>query len=125
MEIDKDTAKKITDDSYVDDNLSGGSKEEVDCMIGEVNKSENGSLEYSGTVSQILSRVLLTPKVIVRSGESDTEALDKLGGRVLGHTWDAEKDLISFNLQVNIIPKLRNMRTGPALTIKTLVEVEN
>ena len=87
VDIDPDTARKIVEDSYVDDNLSGGNEEEADRMIGECQEID-GKFVYNGTVSQILSLVGLIAKVIIRSGEKNKEKLDKLGGRVLGHGWD-------------------------------------
>ena len=86
-DIDPDTARKVVEDSYVDDNLSGGNAEEADRMIGDCQEI-NGKFVYNGTVSQILSLVGLVPKVIIRSGEKDKEKIDKLGGRGLGHGWD-------------------------------------
>ena len=103
-DIDPDTARKIVEDSYVDDNLSGGNEEEADRMIGECQEVD-GKFVYSGTVSRILSLVGLTAKVIIRSGEKDKRKLDKLGGGVLGHAWDAEQDQISFKITVNLHDK--------------------
>ena len=40
MEIDPETAKKIAEDGYVDDNLSGGTEEQVNKMIGEISVVE-------------------------------------------------------------------------------------
>ena len=117
--IDEETAKKIFEDSYVDDNLSGGSPEQVEKMIGDCDEVD-GKFVYNGTVSKILGLVGMTPKVIVRSGESDPRKLDKLGGRVLGHPWDAENDKLRFKLTVNLNEKRRGIRTGPDLTMETL-----
>ena len=80
IEIDALTAKKIAEDGYVDDNLSGGTEEEVNQMIGETRVVE-GKYSYTGFMSRILMLVGLIPKVIVRCG------CKKLGGRVLGHIW--------------------------------------
>ena len=122
-DIDPDTARKIVEDSYVDDNLSGGNAEEADRMIGDCQEI-NGKFVYNGTVSQILSLVGLVPKVIIRSGEKDKEKIDKLGGRVLGHGWDPECDKISFTLTANIHERKRGIRTGPDLTFETLNTIE-
>ena len=120
LEVDEETARKIEGDSYVDDNLSGGTQEESDKMVGNCTKTEDGKFTYDGTVSQILAKVGLAPKVIVRSGETDPEALNQLGGRVLGHIWDASNDWVVYLLSVNISKKIRNVRSGPALTEETL-----
>ena len=50
-EVDEMTALKLVRDSYVDDNLSGGSEEEVAQMQGTLEKLPNGKLKYNGTVS--------------------------------------------------------------------------
>ena len=55
VDIDPGTARKIVEDSYVDDNLSGGNEEEADRMIGECQEID-GKFVYNGTVSQILSQ---------------------------------------------------------------------
>ena len=68
--IDEETAKKIFEDSYVDDNLSGGTPEQVEKMMVDCDKVD-GKFVNNGTVSQILALVGMTPKVIVRSGERD------------------------------------------------------
>ena len=117
--IDEETARKISEDSYVDDNLSGGTPEEADKMIGNCEKVE-GKFVYNGTVSKILGLVGLTPKVIVRSGDKDPEKIDKLGGRVLGHTWIAEQDQLVFKLSINLNEKRKGIRTGPDLTMASL-----
>ena len=44
-EVDEMTAVKLVRDSYVDDNLSGGSKEEVAQMRGTMEKLPNGKLK--------------------------------------------------------------------------------
>ena len=62
-EVDHDTAVKVNHDSYVD---------------GKLYRSEEGRFIYDKTVSKILSKVGMTPKVIVTSGEECHEAIDKL-----------------------------------------------
>ena len=42
-DIDPETARKIVEDTYVDDGCTGGSKDEVARMIGEVELKEDGS----------------------------------------------------------------------------------
>jgi hypothetical protein len=71
-------------------------------------------------VSRILKLVGLIPKVIVRSGCKDAGAIEKLGGRVLGHIWRPELDQIIFKLEVNLHEKICGVVTGPSLTLDTL-----
>ena len=115
-DVDHDTALKVNRDSYVDDNLSGGTLAEVKLMKGELSRSENGGFIYNGTVSRILSKVGMTPKVIVTSGEECQEAIDKLGEKILGHIWKPREDLIVFRLVVNLYHKHRGIKTGPDIT---------
>jgi hypothetical protein len=61
---------------------------EVNEMIVETTMVE-GKYFYSGFVSRILVLVGFIPKVLVRSGCKDPGAIDKLGGRVLGHNLEA------------------------------------
>ena len=65
--IDPVAARKLKDDSYVNDNLSGGSREEVKHMVGE----RLPDRRFNGTMQQILNLGSLTAKVFVTSGEKD------------------------------------------------------
>ena len=47
-----EAAKRIKQDTYVDDGVTGGTQTQVDRFIGE--KSADGS--FSGTISQILGK---------------------------------------------------------------------
>ena len=47
-------------------------------------------------------------------------AIEKLGGRVLGHIWRPELDQIIFKLEVNLHEKIRGVVTSPSLTLDTL-----
>ena len=82
--MDHDTGVKIIHDSYVDDNLSGGTHAEVKLMNGKSSRSEERGFINDETVSKILSKIGMTPKVIVTSGEECQEAIDKLGEEILG-----------------------------------------
>ena len=90
--MDKVVAIAISEDTYVDDGATGGDEETVMRMIGDVLINEDGSLSYSGTLSQIFEKGGFKLKMIVRSGETNPEALRKMGGSVLGHKWDPVQD---------------------------------
>ena len=51
VDIDPEASKRIRDDMYVDDGLTGGTMEQVAKFVGK--KIEDG---YDGTISQILAR---------------------------------------------------------------------
>ena len=114
-QIDLVAAKRIENDSYVDDNLTGGDVQEVERMMGNCTKVD-GKFLYDGTISQILEKVGLRAKVFVKSGENNREFIDKLGGQVLGHVWEPQKDEIIFRLKVNLYERKGGVRMGPDLT---------
>ena len=44
----------------------------------------------------------LTPKIMIASGDTDEEALEILGDKVLGHHWNATEDKLVFKVTVNL-----------------------
>ena len=70
--------------AWVDDVPGGGQDSDVKRMRGNTRVLEDGKLEYDGTVSQILSLVNMSPKMIVCSGDTDEATLSKVG-KTLGH----------------------------------------
>ena len=114
--IDPVAARKIKDDSYVDDNLSGGTRKEVARMKGDT--LADGST--TGTITQILAVGNLKAKVIVVSGEQNEEIRGLIGNKALGYHWDASNDMMDVKFPVYLSNKKRNMRASPALTKETL-----
>ena len=84
-DINKVAARSISKDTYVNNSATGGDKETAKRLIGEVSTNEDGSLTYTGTLSQIFKKGGFHLKMIVRSGETNPEALKRMGGTVLGH----------------------------------------
>ena len=84
-DIDKVATRCISKDTYVNHGATGGDKESADRLIGEVLTNEDGSLAYTGTISQIFRKGGFRLKMIVKSGETNPEALRRMGGTVLGH----------------------------------------
>ena len=116
-EIDPVAADKIINDSYVDDGVTGGSKAEVERMKG----ARLGQGSYSGTLGQILSLGKLRMKVVVTTGEQDTELTKLIGDKVLGYNWNTVSDSMSVSLPVNITKKkTKKLRSGPDLTVESL-----
>ena len=119
--IDPQAASIISEDSYCDDGLGGGSEEDVTRMMGECTVKEDGTLSFSGTLSSVLATVGFKPKMIIKSGENHPAALEKSGGSVLGHAWDPSSDKFCFTAQVNISKKKKDgHRSEPDLTPETL-----
>ena len=78
-EIDPMAAQQLADYSYVDDNLMGGSPEDVQRMRGD---KVDG--DYTGTVSRILAKGGMQVKFMAVSGSTDKWEADQLAGKTLG-----------------------------------------
>ena len=117
--VDPEAAHKITTDRYVDDIASGGTPEQVSRFVGE----ETGG-KYDGTVPEILSRGALNLKVIVTSGETSKEKLEKLGNTVLGIGWDAPSDTICINFMNSLKHPIATLIEGP-LSLRLCLSIVN
>merc|ERR1712089_32768 len=93
----KEDSKKLLKDTYVDDETTGGSRKQVEKMIGI--KQEDRS--YSGTIPAMMKKVGLKLKTIVSSVSQDQEALSKLPDKVLGCLYDPKDDLIGVKFAFN------------------------
>ena len=89
--IDPLAASQLVRFTYVDDGLPGGSKEEVDRMLGK-----RGSKE--GTMSKILATCGLKAKFMVRTGDPNPDAALHLGGKVLGIGYHLADDEIQMSV---------------------------
>ena len=119
--IDPVASKKIEKDSYVDDNVSGGSAAEVKRMQGV--RLPDGT--YSGTMRQILDLGNLKIKVILATGETDEDLKHLIGNKVLGYCWDATSDNMGVTFTIYLCNKKRKVWTKPALTADTLHLLES
>jgi hypothetical protein len=108
---------------YVDDGAGGGSKKDVERLMGEETEVD-GKLYYSGTIAKILSIRGFTVKMMVRKGESRPHIVEKLGGGVLGLPWDPLNDVIRFHLGVNLSKKRGKIRTEDEITALNLEQIE-
>ena len=108
-DIDEVGAKCISQDKYVADGATGGDQETADRLIGEVSINEDGSLTYTGTLSQIFQKGGFHLKMIVRSGETNPEALRRMGGSVLGYKWSPTEDIFTFKPKVYMGKKLKTV----------------
>ena len=116
VNIDPVASRKLKQDFYVDDAVTGGSRSEVNRFKGS--RSTDG--KYTGTFSRILGLGNLNIKVMVASGETDPSAMDLLGNKVLGYKWEASSDVLAVNFPVNISGTRRKQRLGPDLKAETL-----
>ena len=93
--IDPLAAIRIKEDRYVDDLSTGGTPGEVDRFMGK----ETSDLQQDGSIPQILSKGSLKLKVMVSSGESNLEKLEKIGSKILGVGWNPINDNLNFNFE--------------------------
>ena len=114
--IDPVASKKIVKDSYVDDNVTGGTAAEVKRMKGE--RLPDGT--YTGTMTKIVGLGKLKIKVIVSTGESDESVKHLINNKVLGYAWNATTDDMGVVFTVFLTNKRRKVRTQPAITKDTL-----
>jgi len=99
----------------------GEDKETAEGLIGEVSTNEDGSLTYTGILSQIFKKGGFHLKIIVRSGETNPEALKRMGGSVLGHKLSSTEDIFTFQPKVYMGKKMRNgVHMGPKLLPENL-----
>ena len=67
-DMDEVAAVAISEDTYVDNDATGGDELMVMRMIGDISIKEDSSLSYSGTLSQIFEKGGFKLKMIVRLG---------------------------------------------------------
>ena len=115
-DIDPDAALKIESDRYVDDIASGGTVDQVTRFVGDD--------ATEGTVPKILARGGLRLKVIVTSGETNEEYLNKLGKSVLGIGWDAPTDSITINFTNNLKHPVETLLQSP-FTMRICLSIVN
>ena len=110
----KEDSKKLLEDIYVDDGTTGGSKKEVDRMIGT--KLADGS--FSGTIPSMMKKVGLKLKTIVTSHSQDQESLSKLSNKVLGNLCNLVEDIIGVKFVFNPAQMRKGTKVKPDLTLK-------
>ena len=98
----KEDSRKLLQDTYVDDGTTGGSRRQVERMIGR--KLEDGN--YSGTIPAMMKQVRLKLKTIVSSVSQDQEDLSKLSDKVLGCFYNPKEDAIGVKFVFN--PSMKN-----------------
>ena len=117
LNIDVDEVKedsiKLLKDTYVDDGTTGGTKKQVDRMLGS--KMEDGS--YSGTIPRMMKKVGLKLKTIVASKSSDQESISKLSDKVLGYLYDPVEDRLGIKFVFNPAKKRKGAKVRPDLTL--------
>ena len=98
QDIDPMAAKQLQDYSYVDDNLMGGSPEDVTRMRGD---KVDG--EYTGTVPKILAKGGMKVKFMAVSGSADPWEAEQLAGKSLGVLYRLREDEIYFGAEAGVL----------------------
>ena len=109
----KEDSIKLLKDTYVDDGTTGGTKKQVDRMLGS--KMEDGS--YSGTIPRMMKKVGLKLKTIVTSKSSDQESISKLSDKVLGYLYNPVEDRLGIKFVFNPAKKRKGAKVCPDLTL--------
>ena len=121
-DIDTMASKKLVNDRFVDDLISGGTDEQVQRFMGN---EDPMTLQCDGTMPTILSKAKLYLKALACTGEKDGSKLEKLGSAVLGIHLSTEADTIAVKLHANISPRdRRGNPTGPDLSLDTLEDLK-
>ena len=114
----KEDSRKLLQDTYVDDGTTGGSRRQVQRMLGT--RLEDGT--YSGTIPAMLKQVGLKIKTIVSSVSQDPEDLAKLSNKVLGCLYNPKEDAIGIKFVFNPSKKKKGLKTKPDLTLQDIDE---
>ena len=72
------------------------------------------------TLAQILATGNLKVKVMIPSGETNVEAMETLGNKVLGYKWHATDDVMAVALPINTSGRVRKIKQRPDVTEKDL-----
>ena len=112
----KEDAKKLLQDTYVDDGTTGGRAKDVSRMLGE--KLQDGS--FSGTISRMMQSVGLRLKTIVSSSNPDPDSVKKLSSKVLGCLYDVKSDFLGIKFTFNPSKKKKGLKTHPDQTLSDI-----
>ena len=111
--LDEEASHQILHKTYVDDGAGGGTRDQVERFRGN---RVNGC--YDGTIAQILGLVGLKLKVMVASGDEDSEAISLMGEKVLGHNWKPTEDKFVFKMKTNLATSKRGgQKSDKELTV--------
>ena len=116
LDIDEEACKKIKEDMYVDDGVTGGKKCDVQRMVG--NRDDEGN--FDGTIPRILKRGSYSIKDISVGGEQDQADDNLLGNKVFGYRWNHKEDIMGIQLSINMSREKRGVRVNPDLTLADL-----
>ena len=114
-DIDPEASKKLIEDVYVDDGMTGGNESTIERMVGE---KVNG--DYTGTLSQILAIGGFKIKEFVIEGDMTQDDQNLLSNKVFGYSWDPKTKYMRLKMKFNLSRKKRSVRTLPDITAESL-----
>ena len=114
--IDPVASQRIQDDVYVDDGLTGGTKEQVARFVG----TKNHEGLYNGTFSRIFALGNFKVKAFSVSGQTATAESDLMGNKVLGYNYNVERDMLAVSFPINLSQKKRSIRSDRNLTLEDI-----
>ena len=111
----KEDSRKLLHDTYMDNGTTGGSRTQVQRMLGT--RLKDGT--YSGTIPAMLKQVGLKIKTIVTLVSQEPEDLAKLSDKGLGCLYNPREDLLGIKivfypskekgLETKLVPNLQNI----------------
>ena len=110
----KEDSRKLLQDTYVDNGTNGGSRTQVQRMLGT--RLKDGT--YSGTIPAMLKQVGLKIKTIVSSVSQDPEDLAMLSDKVLGCLYNPKEDLLGIKFVFNPSKKKKGLKTKLDLNLQ-------
>ena len=119
--IDEEASKKIVEDSYVDDTLSGGDKATVERMVGK----RDAAGKYDGTISQILGLGGFEVKEFIIEGDMTQDDDNLMNNKVFGYGYDSKKAQLKNIFSINLGKKKRKVKLEPDLTLEDLNKLKD
>ena len=92
--IDPMAAQQIRKKLYLDDGANGGKPSDVERMKGK----EISPGQYDGTIGKILETCGLKAKFMAVTGDKDPEAVEPVGGKVLGLSYKLAEDQLELKV---------------------------
>ena len=101
-DIDEEAVKKIIEDTYVDDGVTGDRIEVVQRMVGT--KDADGKY-VDGTIARILARGNFKVKEFIVEGDMDQSDENLLGNKVFGYQFDPKRGVLGVRFAMNLSKK--------------------
>ena len=114
--IDAVASEKLIKDGYVDDILTGGTKEDVERMVGKRQPDSS----FDGTMAKILKLGNFVAKDYLVEGDMTQADENLLNNKLFGYGYDSKQGKLKLIISLNLSKKRKNVRTEPDLTVSDL-----